>query len=104
MHVLASHGVGGPLQLTWWSFSSTTKKISALTNPMFLGSNGDRTIFQILTKYGADIGGLSQIPSEAEVLLPAGVQFKVTSVLQKDASGLTIVTLEDDEDAPSMVH
>jgi hypothetical protein len=32
------------------------------------------------------------------------VQFKVTSVLQKDASGLTIVTLEDDDDAPPMVH
>ena len=70
---------------------------------MFLGSDGDRTIFQILTKHGADIGGLSQIPSEAEVLLPAGAQFKVTSVLQKDASGLTIVTIEDNADAPPMV-
>ena len=70
---------------------------------MFLGDHGDRTIFQILTQRGADIDGLSQIPSEAEVLLPAGVQFRVTSVLKKDASGLTIVTLEDDADAPQMV-
>ena len=38
------------------------------------------------------------IPSEAEVLLPAGIALKVTSVLSKDASGLTIVTLEDDEE------
>ena len=41
--------------------------------------------------------------SQSEVLLPAGVQFRVTSVLKKDASGLTIVTLEDDADAPQMV-
>ena len=35
--------------------------------------------------------------------MPAGTQFKVTSLLPKDASGLTIVTLEDDADAPPMV-
>ena len=46
---------------------------------------------------------ISQIPSEAEVLLPAGVKFKATSVLKQDASGLTIVTLEDDADPPQMV-
>jgi hypothetical protein len=28
---------------------------------------------------------------------------KITGVLQKDASGLTIVTLEDDEDAPELI-
>ena len=32
------------------------------------------------------------------MLLPAGIALKVTSVLSKDASGLTIVTLEDDEE------
>ena len=41
---------------------------------------------------------MQAIPSEAEVLLPAGIALKVTSVLSKDASGLTIVTLEDDEE------
>ena len=38
------------------------------------------------------------IPSEAEVLLPAGIALKVTSVLPKDASGQTIVQLEDDDE------
>ena len=42
--------------------------------------------------------GGQAIPSEAEVLLPAGIALKVTSVLSKDASGLTIVTLEDEEE------
>ena len=43
------------------------------------------------------------IPSEAEVLLPAGIALKVTSVLSKDASGLTIVTLEDDEEVTPLL-
>jgi hypothetical protein len=91
------------LQLTWWAFSSTTSNIAALSNPMFLGSNGDRTVFQILTTRGVDIGQLSAIPSEAKILLPAGITLKITGVLPKDASGLTIVTLEDDSDAPPMI-
>ena len=33
-------------QLTWWAFSSTTANIATLSNDMFLGSDGDRTIFQ----------------------------------------------------------
>ena len=95
---------------------------------MFLGSDGDRTVFQvrvkqisaaqvlrwyrltqmrlplqILTSRGIDIGKLSAIPSEAEILLPAGTVLKITGVLQKDASGPTIVTLEDDEDAPQLI-
>ena len=87
----------------WWSFSSCTKKIGVLHNPQFLGSTGDRTIFQIHTRHGVDIGPFSAIQSEAEVLLPAGTALKVTSVLPKDASGLTIVQLEDDPDAPDLV-
>ena len=99
---------------------------------MFLGSDGDRTIFQvcvcvqhdcifaaqlmrlymltqtrllsqILTSRGIDIGKLSAIPSEAEILLPAGTVLKITGILEKSADGLTIVTLEDDEDAPELI-
>ena len=46
-------------QITWWSFSSTTTNIAALENPMFLGKDGDRTIFQIMTRHGVDIGAFS---------------------------------------------
>ena len=103
---------------------------------MFLGSDGDRTIFQVCacvsararatcifvaqlmrlhrltqarlllqihTSRGIDIGKLSTIPSEAEILLPAGTVLRITGVLPKDASGLTIVTVEDDEDAPALI-
>ena len=35
------------------------RKIKALENPMFLGTTGERTIFQIMTRHGADIGSFS---------------------------------------------
>ena len=62
-----------------------------------------RLLSQILTCRGIDIGKLSAIPSEAEILLPAGTVLKITGVLAKSADGLTIVTLEDDEDAPELI-
>ena len=95
---------------------------------MFLGSDGDRTVFQvrvkqisaaqvlrwyrltqmrlllqILTSRGIDIGKLSAIPSEAEILLPAGTVLNVTGLLSMVASWLTIVSLEVDEDAPGLI-
>ena len=44
-----------------------------------------------------------QVEGEAELLLPAGIALKITGVLPKDASGLTIITCEDDEDAPTLI-
>ena len=89
--------------LCWWQFSSTTANIAALSNPTFLGPSGDRTIFQILTKHGVDISAFSAVPGEAEVVLPPGICILITGLLPKDASGLTIITCEDDNEAPSMI-
>lgn len=58
---------------------------------------------QILTDKAIDVSPFSAIPDEAELLLPPGICLIVTGVLPKDASGLTIVTCEDDEDAPPMI-
>ena len=44
-----------------------------------------------------------QVEGEAELLLPAGIALKITGVLPKDPSGLTIITCEDDDDAPTLV-
>ena len=41
--------------------------------------------------------------SLCELLLPAGIALKITGVLPKDASGLTIITCEDDTDAPALI-
>ena len=96
---------------------------------MFLGPDDDRTIFQILTRRGIDISpfsavplagcaargarmpargvrtrrGIPQVEGEVELLLPAGIALKITGVLPKDASGLTIITCEDDDDAPALI-
>eukprot|EP00928_Gymnodinium_smaydae_P087288 TRINITY_DN71567_c0_g1_i1.p1 TRINITY_DN71567_c0_g1~~TRINITY_DN71567_c0_g1_i1.p1 ORF type:complete len:469 (+),score=126.74 TRINITY_DN71567_c0_g1_i1:36-1409(+) len=67
-------------EVYWWSFSSTTKELSKLTNPMFLGAKGTRTIFNIQVLSGSDITRYSifQGPeSEAEVLLYPGTKFRV---------------------------
>lgn len=69
---------------------------------MFLGTGGERTIFQILTCHGVDIAAFSQVEAEAEVLLPAGTTLKVTGHMRQD-DGLTIVTLVDDDRAPQMI-
>ena len=98
-----------------------------MQNPQFLGSTGDRTIFQIMTRRGIDIEPFSavrravrptadlwrccvrlcadtlQFEGEAELLLPAGIALKITGVLPKDASGQTIITCEDDDDAPALI-
>ena len=100
-----------------------------MQNPDFLGLTGDRTCFQILTCRGIDIEPFSavrrirraaprrtdswrcvrlcadtlQVEGEAELLLPAGIALKITGVLPKDASGLTIITCEDDTDAPALI-
>ena len=58
---------------------------------------------QLMTSKGVDVADFSAIPSEAEVLLPPGCAFIINSVLPKDASGLTIVTLEEDQNAPNLV-
>lgn len=89
--------------LVWWQFSSTTSKISVLSNPMFLGKTGPRTIFQIHTSKAVDVSAFSAVQSEAELLLPPGIALKVTGVLPKSADGLTILTCEDDPNAPTLI-
>ena len=37
------------------------RSVALLQNPMFLGSTGDRTIFQILTRRGIDISPFSAV-------------------------------------------
>jgi len=37
-------------EVYWWAFSSTTKDLSTLQNPNFLGTSGVRTVFNIQVK------------------------------------------------------
>ena len=89
--------------MIFWAFTSTTSKISVLKSPAFLGSSGPRTMFQILTWAAVDVSRFSAIGGEAEWLIPQGTALCITDILHKDASGLTVVTCEDDPDAPKLL-
>ena len=66
----------GKTNVWWWAFSSTTKKVSTLQNPMFLGEEGTRTQFMIEQLNGIDIVAFSMYP-EAEILLFPGTKLEV---------------------------
>jgi hypothetical protein len=81
--------------LRWWPFSSCTKQIEELETKQFMGTEGERTLFQITTSKGVDVSDFSAVKREAEVLLPPGISLRIGGILRmKD--GLTIVTLADD--------
>jgi len=84
-------------ELYWWAFSSTTKELSTLTNPMFLGKDGVRTIFNIQIRSGVDIMRYSVYQgteSEAEVLLFPGTKLKVVDAMDM-GHGLYQVHLQE---------
>jgi len=76
----------------WWSFSSTTVSISVLQNELFLGKEGDRSMFIISGVSLRDISRYSAIPGEQELLLLPGTVFIVDSVLD---SNLAVVQLKE---------
>ena len=68
-------------EVVWWSITSATSKLSVLSNPDFMGSDGDRTQF-IITAIGAiDISAYSRYPAECECILLPGTVLKVEDVL-----------------------
>ena len=69
---------------------------------MFLGTEGNRTIFQISTTQGADISPFSSMPEE-EMLLPPATVLRVIATLDL-GHGLTMVQCEDDPEAPCLME
>ena len=88
--------------MVWWALSSTTSDVSVLSNSMFLGESGNRTIVQIHTSQAVDVTAFTAIKGEAELLLPPGVALLITGVLAM-GNGLTMLTCEDDPDAPQLL-
>ena len=82
-------------EVVWHGFCSTTKSIGVLSNPMFCGTVGKRTIFQITLTQGQarEITRYSLVAAEDEVLLPPGCRFKVESVLPQ--GDLTIIQMSE---------
>lgn len=78
----------------WWAFSSCTRSVQVLQSEQFLGKTGARTLFNIDSTSGKDIGQHSLFPTEDEVLLIASRKLEVTSVLDS-GNGLTIIQLKE---------
>ena len=86
-------------EITWWSFSSMTSNIAVLSNPQFLGKDGERVMFQIECE-AYDISRYSAFPNEAELLLlPGTVLFVIACV--DFGNGLYTVQLQQRE-SPSL--
>ena len=86
-------------EVYWWAFSSTTKDLSTLQNPNFLGTSGVRTVFNIQVKRGVDIVRYSMFQgeaAEAEVLIFPGTKLRVVDSMDM-GSGLFMVHLEEIE-------
>lgn len=81
-------------KLFWWAFTSTTKDVSTLLNPMFCGTSGTRTQFMIEAVSGIDVAAFSMVDSEAEVLLFPGTKLEVLGVANI-APGLFQVHLKE---------
>ena len=81
---------------TWWGLSSCTRTLSVLESDLFLGQEGQRTMFSIDCFDGKRIRAHSSFEDEDEILLLPGTHFIVKSHLQpsKKDPDLIIIQLE----------
>jgi hypothetical protein len=80
----------------FWSVTSCTTDGAMLSNPKFLGTTGARTMLNITTPSSRDISRYSSYPSEAEVVLPPGLQFQVMSkTVLPGSGGLVLINLTE---------
>jgi hypothetical protein len=79
--------------VTWWTFSSCTAEMSVLTNDMYLGNTGSRTLFSVEAINSRAIRAHSHFPNEDEILLLPGTHMVVQSQLSP-APDLHIIHLK----------
>ena len=80
-------------QVIWWSFSSCTKILTVLQNDLYLGGEGDRTLFSVELFNGRVIRAHSHFTVEDEILMLPGTLLEVQSQLNP-APDLYIVHLK----------
>jgi hypothetical protein len=79
--------------VTWWSFSSCTTELTVLENNMYLGDNGERTLFSIEVINGRTVRAHSHFVTEDEILLLPGTHMIVQSQFSP-AADLNIIHLK----------
>lgn len=79
--------------IIWWGFSSCTTDVTVLQSELFLGKEDTRTMFTVTCESARSIKKHSYYPTEDEMLIFAGTQFKVTGCL--DQGDLHIIQLRE---------
>ncbi|CAF1350425.1 unnamed protein product [Adineta steineri] len=82
--------------MTWWAFSSCTTEMTVLENNMYLGQEGDRTLFSVEAMNGRTIKAHSHFVTEDEIVLMSGTHMIVQSQLSP-AANLYIIHLKQVE-------
>lgn len=80
----------------WWAFSSCTESLDVLESECFLGTSGERTLFNITCNNGKRVASYSYIEAESEVILLPATQFLVKGKLNP-SPGLYIIQLQEIE-------
>ncbi|CAF3908817.1 unnamed protein product, partial [Adineta steineri] len=80
-------------EMTWWAFSSCTTEMTVLENNMYLGNEGDRTLFSVEVMNGRTIKAHSHFVTEDEILLLSGTHMVAQSQLSP-ADNLYIIHLK----------
>ena len=80
-------------QVTWWAFSSCTKKLPVLNNNLYLGDAAERTLLSIEVCNGRNVRVHSRFNTEDEILLLPGTYMEVQSKFSP-APGLHVVHLK----------
>jgi hypothetical protein len=66
-------------EVTWWAFSSCTKSLAVLESDLYLGNQGERTLFSIEAINAKIISEHSHFKNEDEILLLPGTYMEVVS-------------------------
>ncbi|CAF4012025.1 unnamed protein product, partial [Adineta steineri] len=82
--------------MTWWAFSSCTTEMTVPENNMYLGQEGDRTLFSVEAINGRTIKAHSHFVTEDEIALMSGTHMIVQSQLSP-APNLYIIHLKQVE-------
>jgi hypothetical protein len=80
----------------WWAFNSCTGLLKVLESGKFLGTKGDRTLFDIDSYSGKDIRQHSHYSKESEILLLPATQFQIVGSLDS-GNGLHVIHLKEIE-------
>jgi hypothetical protein len=84
-------------EFVWWALSSTSTDLDTMSNALFCGTVGERTIFNIQVQHAKNIAPFSAFASEEEIVLLPGARLTVQSRVDVGAGLAMVHLIETDE-------